>query len=411
MSRITDFFKGETAHFRERLTPNARRLVGVNILKIISNPLTDIFLNAFIWQTTGSLLTVALFNVGQYIFLPIAFFVNGLLLRKTHIQKTFAWGAIIGGASGAALVIFGNGNAHLIPIFGCIWGFGNGMYWANRNYLELQETVAAWRGYFYGILLSMSALASILVPLAAGWFIVFGTYSGLYSRKHAYWMVFIFSFLLMVVCAKMVSQSSFNTTIPEKISRLSHGSLFSRRRILQIASGLLDGIGFFPTLLALYLIGNEGFLGSISAIAALCTVTALYLYARRANERHERNSLLGSAFLYLTCAVCLAFLPHEIGIIINILLMGVAWSFSGVATNSIFLKLCEEEMGDEKNSGYSFIFDNELFLNIGRLIAVGIVIVLALAISEKTSLFIAPAVIASLHVILVIIFRIRNRNE
>ena len=91
--------------------------------------------------------------------------------------------------------------------------------------------------------------------------------------------------------------------------------------------------------------------------------------------------------------------------------MGVAWSFSGVATNSIFLKLCEEEMGDEKNSGYSFIFDNELFLNIGRLIAVGIVIVLALAISEKTSLFIAPAVIASLHVILVIIFRIRNRNE
>jgi len=399
MQRIFIFFRSEIVYYRERVAENARRLIVSNILRTFANPLMGIFLNAFVWRATGSLLALSEFNAAQFACLPIAFYVNGLLLKKVHIKKTFALGALLAGFSSLALVFFGGRSPGLIPVLGGIWGFGNGMYWGNRNYLELKETAIEWRAYFYGILNSLSSLANILMPILAGWFIVFGHYSHLYTAEHAYWILMGSVCVLFIMCAHIIWNGGYGTIIPERISRLSVRPIFNHRRKLQMAAGLLDGTAYLPALLILRFAGNEGILGNISAAAALCTMIALYIYGRRANKTSGRRSLRGSALLYLASTLALLLIPGTAAsVIVYVVLLGVAESFSGVATSPIFLNLIDKENAGETGAGYSFIFDSELFLNIGRLIGIGIIVIFAAFISETVGLFVAPVIIALLHV-------------
>jgi len=410
MLRILTIFRSETVYFVERLAENARRIIYSDMVHSLTGPLTDIFLGAFIWRSTGSLLLVALYKIGEWIFLPITFYINGLLLKRFTVQRTFAIGSVLAGLTPLALIFFGSTSALLIFLCGCLYGIGNGFYWANRNYLEFKETVAEARKYFFGVLSAIQNFSGIVIPLIAGWFIVFGEKSNLYTPTQAYWGLFIVAFFLLVICAAIIWKGKFKPAFIYSL-KVKTPIFWTKRRILTIAQGLIDGVGFVSSILLLYFLGNEGALGTVLSLTTVCVIIATYAYGRLARDRHERPTLLISALLFLVCALALAVLPAGAGIFIYVIIISIAYNFFVIPAAAMALVLADEEIAILPNSRYSFIIDNELFLNISRMVGAGLIVGLTVFGSQRFGLFYGPLAIAILHVVFIIIFLRKQNNR
>lgn len=380
MQRILRLIYIERYYFIEELTGNLKKVFYSNLFQTFSSSLSAVFINAFIWRTTGSLLNIVLYSAGECLFLPIAFFLNGLLLGKVNIRTAFWIGAIGAGLNTALVVFLGITSPYAFFIYGCLWGIGNGFYWANRNYLELQESSSSQRKYFYSLLSIAGKLSGIIVPLFAGWFIVFGQSSNLYSPIFAYWILFAFSILLMLGGAFTISRGSFESPLPLFINRLKIRPIFTRRRILSLAQGFTDNLGFVSTLLILIFFGKEDVLGSITALVSIITIGVIYLYGRVTKNTYQSKILRLSSLGFSFCAFYLAFSQSSTSALVYILFASIFMNFLGLAMNPTLMSLTESELGNNPlTHRYSFIFDNELFLNIGRLTSMIFVLVFILS--------------------------------
>ena len=354
-----------------------------NILKSLSSPLTTTFLNAFVFRVTGDLLGVALYNIGQFIGLPLAFYINGLLLRKFRTSVLLARGAIASAVTTAVFVLVGDHVTLLsVFLFGFLWGIGNGFYWSNRNYLEFQETSFDVRQYFYGAVSAIGSISSVVIPVLAGVFIATLARSGV-TLTHAYWAIFGCSFLLMFYCGLIISKGEFISPSPERISRLSSGSIFSARRLLSFACGFTDGaFSFIPILIILSFLGGEEVLGTLTATVSLLTALAMYIYGRRIRVERANTTIIISAFVFLGATLLLIF-ANKFAIIAYVVLTGISVSFFSLAASPVMLELSDKEMQGRNELRYSFIFDNELFLNAGRIASICILL-LSISVFPKT---------------------------
>ena len=403
MSNFFSMLKNETVYFADHLAVGARRIIYSDMVHDFSIPLTDIFLGAFIWRQTGWLLLVVLYKIGEWIFLPLTFYVNGLLLKKITVPRAFALGSALAGLTPLALIFFGVTSSLSIFLCGCLYGIGNGFYWANRNYLEFKETDVPARKYFFSLSAAISNISGILVPAVAGWFIVFGSQSNLYTPVQAYWVLFIISFFLLIICAVIIGQGAFAYAPPASLKVIAL-KFWTKRRLLNIAQGLIDGVGLMSSILLLYFLGNEGALGVAMSLTTAGVIITTYIYGRWARERHERPTLLISALLFLACALALAVLPPAAGIFIYVIVVSIAFNFFVIPSAAISLVLADKEATIALTSRYAFIIDNELFLNSGRLLGAVVISGLVILGSQKIGLFYSPLVIAALCLIFIMIF-------
>ncbi len=404
---LSAIFKGETTYFSERITANARRIVYANILHTISSPLVSVFLSAFIWKTTGSLFSVALYKLGECIFLPIAFYGNSFLLRKTTIQKAFFIGAILEGVSSMILVLGGVPDNGRLFIYGALWGLGNGFYWANRNYLEIKETTDQIRKYFYSLTYSISSLSSIIVPVVAGWFIVFGDFSGWYSSNSAYIILFAFAFVLMIIAARIILKGKFET--PKLMAQSGQRRIFSaKRRFLNIANGLIDGTDFVASLLLLVAFGNEGALGTGIAVVAVCKIIATYLYGRFTSDKQQARTFIMGVGLFFFSALALILLPAFAGVSVYVLGSTIAFAFIYITATPWAMSLIDKESAVNATSHYVFIIDSEIWINAGRILGVAVLIGAALLYSQTISLMYGQFGVALLQILFVLFFITRR---
>lgn len=250
--------------------------------------------------------------------------------------------------------------------------------WANRNYLQLQETRDEERLYFFGLIHAVSLCASILVPFAAGWFIALGGYFGWYSADRAYWILFAGVFLLMLGAAAVIARGAFKSSLTRIVIRFGAGKFSDTRRVISFAKGFMDSVFFVPTLLILYFLGSEGALGTITAAVSLFVAILLYLYGRFGGRRVQVRSLRFCGAGFIVSAILLVFLPPPANFLAYIILSAISINFFSVICEPILLSLADREMDGDMEARYSFVFDNELFLNMGRLVATGIFFILLL---------------------------------
>jgi YQGE family putative transporter len=408
MDKIIAIFRNETTVFSNSFSLNAKRVLRSNLFYTISSALISVFISAFIWRITDSLVAVTIYNLAKWLFLPVAFYWNGLLLRKISIQNIFFIGAMLSGISSILLVLFGSSNLAILFVYGALWGIGNGFYWANRNYLEFNETMTDARQYFYGVMSSISGISSIVIPFLAGWFIVFAQVFKWFSIVHAYWIIFGLAFLCMAACGYIIKNGNFVTPT---INSLYVKKLLSwnKRRILNIVSGLVDGTYFVSTLLILVLFKNEGGLGTVTAIVSIIGILATYIYGRIAIATTSNKTMVASIIVFFISTLSLVVLRPLLGIGLFIIVSDITATFFSIASMSVIWQLVEEEEQLEGVSRWAFIVDNELFMNVGRMIAIGVLLGLVAVFSQKVSLFYGQLVIAFLQLFFVSIFFIKKK--
>ena len=68
-------------------------------------PIISVFISAFIWKNDNNILYLISFRIGQFLIVPLAFIIGGILLRVAKINLLYLIGAIFIAVS-SVLIIF-----------------------------------------------------------------------------------------------------------------------------------------------------------------------------------------------------------------------------------------------------------------------------------------------------------------
>ncbi|MDO8608935.1 MAG: MFS transporter [bacterium] len=359
----------ELSHFRS-LSSKAQLLLVSFFLKGMADPVAKVFVNAYIWQSNTDPMSVLFYNIGDFISIPIMFYLNGFFLRKIKAKYLFFLGAMGIGVSCMFVIFYTWFNPIAYIFYGLIYGIWHGLYWANRNLLTLQETESKTRNYFIGISFTGNFITSIIVPLIIGWFITLGMHFNLISLKVSYQISMGIAFIMLFLSGLVLLKSDFNKEQIVVQMQLKHVTYqWILVRLLMMGMGIAEATTFFlPTVLILMNIGKEGILGTITALTSLISALGMYLFGRFADVHHRKGVFIINMILAIISSLILAFYHNQIGIIIYVCLNAFTIMMAWLAAEPMILDIIDQEHVIGANEKYAFIFDRELFLNIGRML-------------------------------------------
>ena len=207
----------------------------------------------------------------------------------------------------------------------------------------------------------------------------------------------ILSMLAMWICevwvGKKLHLKKIKINIPNIFLKKSSRS-WNYFRAYELLIGFLGSINaFFPALLILILIGNEGTLGTVQSASAVITALIVYLLGKRLGTTHRMFLLQISFLASIIGAVFLIYSFSAIGVFIFIVALALANSIQWVAVQSLNYDLIDNENRDQENQ-YAYVFDQEIYLNGGRILGVVMFILLIQIFSNSTALKITPIILA-----------------
>ncbi len=394
ISLILNRLTKEKEHF-QKLSVSAQKLAISYVLQGAAYPLVSTFINAFIWQQQQDPASVALYNLGNFVGLPITFYINGLLLRKFKINQLYFVGAILIAISAVLVIFYRQFQPIYYLTYGCIYGIGNGFYWANRNFLTLKETKSHERNYFIALNYSLDTVTSIIIPFIIGWLIVLWT--------NSYQVMIILAFLLFFGAGFVVLKNQYASPLVPFITIKHLTSRWIGVRLLTLAIGTAEGIFFFlPTLLILSKLGSEGILGTMSSLIAIFSAALIYFYGRKAQIHHQKPAFLINLIIGLFSSLIIAIFYNWLGVFIYTTLNSLVITFAWLTSDPMVMDIMDEEVKQDENKRYSLVFDRELFLNIGRWIAVLICLFLLNKFSQEIAFRFMPMLVYIIEIPLVV---------
>ncbi len=393
---MKNFFIKEIGHFRQ-LSQKAQRLLVSYFFIGLAAPLIGTFVNAYIFKNQGNLEIFVIYYLGFFLAIPFTFIINGWLLRKVKIVYLYFFGTIMLAASPLLLVFYANFSIFGYFIYGLILGIGVGFHWGSRNYFNQIETVSRERNYYFSITFASDTTTAVLVSFLAGWLIVFGL---------NYKVLMIFAFIFLFIAASIIiTFPSSKQPDTKKLFIKNPSSGWIGIRALQMGIGIGEGITFFfASLIILSKLGNEGILGTLSALTSLIAAVSLYVYGRKSKKSHQIPVYIYSLIIGLFISLLYGLFFNKLLIISYVLLIGSIGTFIWLAANPISMDALDRELEEEKDERYAYILDAEIFLNIGRSLSVLISLLLFFWLGTDFSLRFSPFLLYSIQTILIVAF-------
>lgn len=394
LNRIITRYRIELSHF-QALSPDAKKMIVSYALYLAAYPLLATFMNAYLWRSSGNLWSIVLYNLGYVTALPMAFYLNGVLLERFHVLRIYFFGALLQAVTPFFVLFFPLSGLFGLFLYGCVYGLGAGLFWGNKNYLDLQITRGTNRMYYNSIGQIFDLLMNILVPMSAGWFIILMTSTEATPTFIAYKIVMIAAFVLLFFSGFVVQFSTMKQIIirniflrnPKPVWRLTR--LFNILFNIQVGSTLV-----LPNILILVFVGGEGILGTVQAVTASMSALAIYIIGRKANISNAWQFTLFGSLVFLIGASVLAGSFTWVGALAYSAAITLSWVGIWAPSHSVCMDLMDTLEPDAEKQ-YAYVCDNELFYNIGRVIGITIICVLAIMIGTNAALRYA-AVIAGI---------------
>jgi len=384
----------EIAYYR-KLSANGRDLLGSFILYGAGLAIIGIFMTAFLWNRTASLGQVALFSLVGFIVIPGIFILNGYLLRWINIKTLYVIGLVTIGIGPILLVFAPAVTLPLIILLGVLDGIGNGLFWANRNYLTMEVVKDKDRNYFFGINSAGDTFSGVAFPIIIGFVIERAGQTFLGSPEVAYRLIMLMGLLLFAIGAFILRDNTFESPKFTKIFLGKVGAAWTTARWLTVSYSIVEGTLFFlPVLLVLIFLGKEASLGTVESFAALLAVIVTYAVGRIASPKHRAPILLICTILFASATVFFSLTYVALAALAFILIRKVTFPLVGIGIQSLWYEAIDEANNSTSSDlKYRYIVDLELFINIGRVGAILIFILISSQTSNETTLRIIPGII------------------
>ena len=396
--RVLSFIQKEYIYF-ENLGKNVQKFFLSCMLSGLADPILYAFLAAFLYRQNHSYLPIALYYTGFYIGLPIAFFVNGLLLKKLSAQLLYWIGTTIEGLVIISIVWSGIEAMLALQMWGILFGVGAGFYWANRNFLTLRVVHAEKRMYYGSLESGISTFITILSPLLTGGIVVLLSQLIPNGITVSYKVLSLVAFVILFFSGLIVqSMESVSQTITSMIVR-KKSSVWKTMRYYSFTSGIFSGIILFlPTLLVFTFLGKEGTLGYIQSLFAAISALVVLLFASRISNKHAFAFLAVSIAFLTAGSVFFGIFFSAIGAIVYLLLEAIGMPFSWAPYNTVSFNTIDAEQPLFEYHHFTYVFDQELYLNIGRLLGIGIFLFCIYIFGSTFALRFSPAILAVLQI-------------
>lgn len=378
----------EYSHFK-KLKSSAKALLLSYTIYLMTWPLFGTFINTFLWRQSEDVITLIVYNAGFFVGLPLGFIANGFLARHIRLKKLYII-SLLGHAIAPLLTIFFTPDSHIhLGINGCLFGLMSGIFWANKNFITLAITKGTNRLYYTNLEVVFDIAVNTFIPMLMGWFIFL---SG--AGQDSYKVLGGLAGLLLLIAAYLSTKivfppMSFTTIIPQKIS-----PRWRVNRLIQIVYWSYEGLNFFlPTALIMFVSNSEGIVGSFDSVIAVITTSIAYFIGRKlSNTNMPKLFILGTVLLTVGAFGLTLHLS-----LITILLYSLVSSLGYVLRWNPLYAYLMDIIDEEPTDNYSLIVDNEIFFNIGRMIAVLVILIGLFLTNLETVIRIVPLGLAILQ--------------
>ncbi len=358
------FFK--EVKFFNGLNKNSIKLLISNLSFEIAAPMLYVFSNSFFWYKTYDIQLIVLFNLFFYLLIPVSFFLNAYLLKKINIKYIAFAGLVLQGFSLLFFIFNIHPDYPNTILFGIIFGICSGLYWSNRNFMEFQTTKDENRDYYYGVFLSGATLISILFNAIYGNFLGHPEIWGL-PKDSLYLIASIFVILILLLSGSFLLKGKFRNPVVKSIILRNPDQKWKRVRKIYFLTGLREANSFLiPTLLILFVLQTEDLLGEAISLASVATAFVIYFVARYIKKQDRKFVIaLGVLLLAINSFLLIIFYSDQFAFIYNTI-ESIGNIFIYLSLVPIFLKQLDIQK-ENSDSEYKFLFDADLFLNIGRI--------------------------------------------
>ena len=392
LTKELSFFKGHPL--------SMKALLLTNLIYGMVTPIIELFIGAYIMRNSEDISLVVIFQLAVYTGIPLTFMINGFLLNYVPISRLYSLGMLLSGVSMTAMMMLNNLSTFGVFMAGLIMGLSYGFFWANRDFLALNTTKDGNRNYYYGIETFFYTVTGIGIPLLAGGFIAATDKNGWFSGNVnvAYYIITAFVFALSAFASVLVHNGQFQNPKKAPFLFFNFDKLWNKMLRLAALKGVAQGyIVTAPTMLVMTHVGKEGSLGLIQGVAAAVSAVLLYILGRVTTPAHRVLIYGIGCTLFVLGALFNAVLFSAVGVILFILCLLFARPLLDIAYFPIQLKVIDVVAEIEKRNEFTYIFNHELGLYVGRLFGCGLFIVLARYVSVDIALRYALLVIAVVH--------------
>ena len=392
ITRLVTEFK-----FFKTMPRDMRVLLVTNSVYAFVIPVIEIFVGAYIMRNSNDPKIVALYQLTVYAGIPITFLVNGFLLSRVKISTLYSFGMLLSGLSMLVMMTLNTLSVSGIAVAGILMGCSFGFFWANRDYLALGTTTDKTRNYYYGLETFFYTITGILVPFAIGAFLGRSETNGWFggSINVAYKVVTGVVFALTVLASIVIHRGTFKAPEQKQFVYFKFHSLWNKMLGLAGLKGLVQGyLVTAPAILIMRLVGNEGSLGMVQAVSGLVTAFMLYLLGRFTQPKHRIAILTVGLSIFLFGTIVNAWLFSAIGVITFVLCKVLFQPLHDIGYFPIQMRVIDVVSKIENRNEFTYIFNHEFGLFMGRLLGLGLFILLAQYVSEAFALKYSLVIIA-----------------
>jgi len=372
--------KKEIAAF-DILGADAKRLLAANFIYALAFPFIIVFGSAFILRATGGDKIMTIFyNWGFFAGLILGYMMTGSLLKNKlmNIKVLFAIGILLTVIPLCVLMFFGKESGYLVIFYGFLIGIGNGIYWSCRNFLTLLVTNNDNLNFYTSVEQFIIIFCNALIPLLFGTFVLGNTVDP-DAKMQMYKYTSLVVIATNLIACLLVMKSNFKNPEIKKFMYSGFGKNWQLQRLLTFCVGMVEsGFMVLMTLLILTVAGDESVLGKIEFTTAILSIISIYIVGRISKPHHRGRIMLAGAISLIIGGTILVFTITN-----QNLILGISISFFGViimkisqvvadpmvhsAFRATYISSCDKMSVVEKRDSYSYIMDNEYFMNGGRI--------------------------------------------
>jgi MFS transporter, YQGE family, putative transporter len=379
------FFRGQNRH--------VRTLLITMFIYFLTSPLQNTFSCAYILRQTHSVKTMMWFLLALYSAVPVTSWIVGRWMNRWGAERMLAFGLALTGVSMFTLSLVSLSSILAVSLVGAAIGVAIAFVWASHNYLVFVSTTDESRNYFQSLEQSCLTFCSMLSSFAIGWFV-----SRVWTPEISYLIVKGIALLLTVASAMIIMRDRF--PIPQKPA-------FVFFRYTPLAWKLF-GFAFLrgftqlfaimvPVLLVFCVLRqNEFLLGKVQSIGALVAGLLLYIVGRVSAPRHRIWLYITSAVTYALGACVNAVLNTAMSSLVFIMILLFFGPLMDMSYTTLFLQAADKIAEEEKRNSYTYIFAQECFFYLGRLVTMGMIFG-ALYFSEEKIITIAFPILTLFH--------------
>lgn len=352
--------------------------------------LSNTFVNIYLWKQSGDYVTIAIYNLGIYLFQPITFILAGKIAKKVDRVIVLRLGVIFLSLFFLSVLIIAEKAATFNFLLGGLLGIGFGFYWLAFNVLTFEITEPESRDFFNGFLGVLQSFGGMIGPLFAG------TIIANMPKNVGYNTIFTISFCLFigaVACSFVLKRRQAEGAFHFKRVLAERGHNNNWKKILNahVFQGLREGIFLFVIAIWVFITTNSEFaLGMFNLFLSGLSFIFYFIVTKWIKPSMRKKAILaGGLILYFSIYIILFSISY-IQLIIYAVIIGIAYPIINVP----YISMTYDVIGKAwkaKEFRVEYIVVRELFVNIGRVTSI---VLFLLAISVFPEDKIIPTLLA-----------------